>query len=152
VQPADADYLVQEAWLAVLRHPPAPQGARPEEQLRGYCVRLVRWKVANLRRWQRRHRAVDVDGLRGSDHEPAAPANDVAGGEEKDHDLERVLEALEQLPGGREGIYAQVVVLRYWGKKTVPEIAKALGKTPGQIKGYLRRALAALRRKLEIGS
>lgn len=44
-----------------------------------------------------------------------------------------------------------VLLLRVLGELTVPEVAKALGKRPGAIKGLQRRGLAAIKKRLQRG-
>jgi RNA polymerase sigma factor (sigma-70 family) len=58
---------------------------------------------------------------------------------------QRVRAVLEQLPPDQR----DVLLLRILGDLTIEQIAAMLGKRPGAVKALQRRALAALRRKIE---
>jgi RNA polymerase sigma-70 factor (ECF subfamily) len=56
----------------------------------------------------------------------------------------RLAAALETLPEAQR----EAVVLHYWERQTLPQIAEQLGRTPAAVAGLLQRGLKALRRQL----
>jgi RNA polymerase sigma-70 factor (ECF subfamily) len=128
-----AEDLVQETWLAALRHPPADGAARP------WLARVARRLAANFRRGAARRRA----------HEAAAPGAEsmldpLAAAELLD--LQRVLaEAVLRLPEPLR----TTVVLRYVHGLDSQAIAQREGAPAGTVRWRLKRALELLRADLD---
>lgn len=131
-----AEDVVQDTWLAALRHPPATD--RP---LRPWLASVVR----NFARQRlRRRRPVAVS-------EPTA--RELAGGtrsagEDAERSEMRAL-LVEAVLALREP-YRTVLVLRFWGGLEPREIAERQGIPPPTVRTRLRRGLGELR--LRVGS
>ncbi len=127
--PAEADDVVQEVFLRVLRDPPAALTAADPHAARAYLVRMATHVVVS--RWRRRRRESDraLETLA----EPAADAPDLA----LRRDMSRSFARLT--PRERELLWLAYV-------EGVPhaEIAEALGLARGSIKVLLFRARARL--------
>lgn len=130
--PAAADDVVQEAWLAALEHPPR---ANAEAWL-GRVVRNLAWK---------RRRG---EGRR-AEHERALPAAEPHPGPEATAErLElqrRVLDAVAAI----DEPFRTAVVERYLQGRTSADIARALGVPEGTVRWRLKRGLAELRARLD---
>lgn len=132
--PAEADEVVQEAWVRALENPPGEEG-----NLRGWMARVVRRVIA------RRHRSA----LRRGDHEsrgdaprgPKTPdqiASDVA--------LQRELtDAVLALPAGQR----DVMLLRYFEDLPPRKIAARLDIPVNTVRSRLQRGAAGLRTQLD---
>jgi len=82
---------------------------------------------------------------------PALGAADAASAEQAallGEEHQRVLNALRRLPERQR----EALVLRFYLDQTEPEIAAAMGISPGTVKSTTSRGLAALGRLLEAGS
>ncbi|MEO3749601.1 SigE family RNA polymerase sigma factor [Streptomyces sp. B6B3] len=133
---ATAEDVVQDAFAALLRrHGPRLDGvAEPATYLRTCVVNGSR-SVLRRRRTVRAHvpeRPVPV---------PPAEESVVLREEHR-----AVLAALRRLTQRQR----EVLVLRYWSDLSEAEIADTLGLSPGTVKSTASRALAALRRHLEV--
>ena len=146
----DVPVVVQQTWLALIQHLPEFEAEDLPDRLRDWVNQVVLSKAMDVHRRRRRQPARSVDDLRGGSQEPAAPADDAEEREEDQRRLERIWEAVDRLPGGRDGINARIVVLYYRGGKELVEIAAVVQKTPGQVKARLYRARLALRRMLGV--
>ncbi len=128
-----AEDLVQETWLAALRHPPADGAARP------WLARVARRLASNFRRDAARRRA----------HEAAAPSAEPAldpHAAAEVLDLQRVLaEAVLRLPEP----LCTTVVLRYVHGLDSQAIARREGVPAGTVRWRLKRALELLRADLD---
>lgn len=132
--PAAAEDLVQETWLAALRRP--PMNDRP---LRPWLGRVVRNFASERRR--RDARRVLVDGeIERVDGAPAGEAASEAG-----EVRAQVVEALMEL---REP-YRTTVMLRYYGGLEPQDIALRQSIPAATVRTRLRRGLMALRQRLE---
>jgi RNA polymerase sigma-70 factor (ECF subfamily) len=98
-----------------------------------------------------------VDHYRRQDRRRVAPLNEelAAGGETDPHqlaafqdDFRRAWEAVNHLTEDQQ----QVISLRFIAGCSTAEVARLLGKTEGAVKSLQHRALASLRRLLEIES
>lgn len=132
--PSTADDLVQETWLAALKHPPAAD--RP---LRPW----LRTVVENFARMRRRG-----DGARAQRERAQASDAEHAGEQEL---VERVE---EQRYLAREVLrldepYRSCLVLRYYEGLTSEQIAERLGSNENTVRWRMKRALETLRERLD---
>ncbi len=127
--PAEADDVVQEVFLRLLRSPPAVLSSPDRAAVRAYLVRMATHVIVS--RWRRRRRESDraVDTLA----EPAADA--------PDHALRRDMARSFARLTARE---RQLLWLAYVEGVPHAEIAGALGLGRGSIKVLLFRARARL--------
>ena len=133
-EPAACEDVVQEAYIRVRS---ASGALRDPSKALAY----LRQTVVNLSRSTLRRRLV---ALR---HAPK-PMPDAAGADEGAFArLERaaVVRALAELPRRQR----EAVVLRYYGDLSEAQIAAAIGVSPGAVKSYCSRGLAALAHLLE---
>ena len=131
---ADADEAVQDAWVASLRHPPAPD--RP---VRPWLAQVLRRQLWNRWRGERRRQR----------REQEAPGEPVSASPDELHEQ---LEAHRQLVGlvdALEEPYRQVVWLRYFESLSSAQIAARLGIAAATVRGRLRTALEKLRASLD---
>lgn len=144
VDPADADDLTHEAWLAAQRR---GGGAQPMQLswLAGTVRNLARMARRDVaRRRERERRAARPEATRSTERDSAPSPNATT---EEDLALlghRRLLEAVFELPEAQR----RVLVLRFWRDLTPTEIAAQLGDPVGAVKGRLRRALAQLRARV----
>lgn len=127
-----AEDLVQETWLAALRHPPADGPARP------WLARVARRLAANFRRGEARRRT----------HETAASAIESADPRSAAEvlDMQRVLvEAVLRLSEPLR----TTVTLRYVQGLDSPAIGRRQGVPAGTVRWRLKRALELLRADLD---
>ncbi|MBI3844178.1 MAG: sigma-70 family RNA polymerase sigma factor [Planctomycetes bacterium] len=132
---ATADDVVQETWLAALKHP--PKGGQP---VRPWLGRVVRNFAKQWRRGERRREAREADTAPTS---RAVPSPDVL--------VERI-ETQRLLAGlvvALDEPYRTTVILRYDEGLTAAEIAKRQGIPAGTVRWRLKVGLDALRAKLD---
>ena len=143
-RPSDAEDLTQTVFVKALE-------ALPRYEVRGvpfggWLFRLARNTVIDHLRTRREHRDLDAASERPA--EGAGP-EDVAGARQE---LDAVARALSALTDEQR----MVIELRFFAGLSAREVAEAMGKQEGTIRGLQFRAIAALRRKLaidlEIGS
>jgi RNA polymerase sigma-70 factor (sigma-E family) len=128
-----AEDLLQIALLRTARHWRTARGA-PEAYVRQALVNLCR------DRWRRlKARPREAPMLPGS-----SVTATVVGPAEQVSQRQFLVQALARLPAGQR----QVIVLRYFEDLPVAETAELLGISPGTVKSYTARALAALREAL----
>ena len=124
-RPADADALVHDCFVNLLRREEMPNNA----------AAFLRTSVTNAcRSWHRRGRVRDR-------HEPTLRATATVTVEAEFDEMSGIL---DRLPARQR----MAVVLRYYENCTGPEIAERLGCRPGTVKSLLNRALEALREEL----
>ena len=131
---AAAEDLVQEAWVAALRHPPKP-GASVRAWLTTVGRRLVRrqaWRRVEPRELEQ----LEQDGA------DVRPAEDVVARIEQERRLAGLVLALEEP-------YREVVLQRYYRGRTAAQIAHDQGVPAATVRTRLRRALALLRERLD---
>jgi RNA polymerase sigma-70 factor (ECF subfamily) len=133
--PAAADDLVQDAWVAALRHPP---GAAAGEA-RGWLARVAGNLARNARRT--RTRRADRETLARDERVEPAPDELLAEAEVQRLLAELVTELDEPL--------RVVVVLRWFRGLDSAQIGRELGLSPGAVRTRQQRALAELRAKLD---
>ncbi len=134
--PQDAEDLVQETWLAATRRPPRPG------PLRGWLAQVVRNAAREQARRDSRRLSYESDAARSG--ASASSVDLVARASTQRHVVELVL-ALEEP-------YREVVLLRYFEGLSPKAIARRTGDSLATVKTRLRRALAALRARLDRAS
>jgi len=133
-QPADADDLEQEAWLAALER--SPGDIAPT----AWLATVLRRAAAKMRRTVFRRAARERAAAR---HEGAPDADLVARAETH----ERVVHAVLALPEP----YRSAILLRYFEGLSPTEIASRTATPIDTVKARLRRALARLRADMPEG-
>lgn len=129
---AAAEDLVQDTWLAALRHPPA-------RDPRAWLARVARNLASNARRATRRRATREALA---HEERPTPPPPEVL----EEAEAQRLLaEAITRLP---EELRA-VVVLRWFRALDSAAIGRELGLSPSAVRTRLQRALEALRRELD---
>lgn len=129
---ADAcDDLMQELFLRLARRGAAAAAADPA----AYAVTTAMRLAFDWRRAQRRRRDNAALAI-----EPAAPSAS-ADGLERREDLERVLDAIAQLPAASRAI----IVMRYLECRPYEEIAGAIGRSVHQTRALCHKAVVRLR-------
>jgi RNA polymerase sigma factor (sigma-70 family) len=131
----EADDVVQETWLAAVRHPPtAGAPARP------WLATVARNAAATLALSRRRRQA----------REAQAELSRDAG--ESPEDLVarfQVQRLLAELVGGLAEPFRQTLLLRYYAGHSAADIAAMLGVPAGTVRWRLKRALDVLRARLD---
>jgi RNA polymerase sigma factor (sigma-70 family) len=136
---AEPDDLTSEVFIGVLRNIDSFEG--DEASFRSWVFTIAYRRLADERR--RRVRRPAAEPLAERPHLPAPV--DVEAEVDRLLATDRVRDLCERLaPRQRD-----VVVLRLFAQLTVDEIAAALGKSPGAIKGLQRRGYAAIARLIE---
>ena len=130
----DADDLVQDTWLAAIRHPPA--AGRPA---RPWLARVMSNLARN--RWRGESRRVRRES-------EAAKPEAQPGGDEVAQELETHRALVEALAGIDEP-QRRTIVRRYFHGLSAAEIARSEGVPESTVRTRLQRGLEALRRKLD---
>ena len=134
---AEPEDLLGEVFLQVVRDLHRFEGT--EDSFRVWVFTIAYHRLLDDRRRRARR--------------PASPtaevAQDAPGGDVEEEALagigeERVRRLLSQLPPDQRN----VMLLRLVGDLTVPQVARALGRSPGAVKALQRRALSFLRREI----
>jgi RNA polymerase sigma-70 factor, ECF subfamily len=134
---ADLDDVVQDVFLAVLKHLPTFRG---QSSVATWVTRIT----INACRAQRRKRVVRLAFLKRwmtqapQSHEPGATDD------ERGETNERVRQAV----GGLPNKYREVIVLRYLQGLTLDEVAEVLGATRAAVEVRLHRAKHMLKDEL----
>lgn len=134
-QPADADDLEQEAWLAALERPPG------DEAPRAWLATVLRRTASKMRRTLSRRAARERVAAR---PEATGAAADLIARAETH---ERVVRAVLALPEP----YRSTILLRFFEGLTPREIARRTAVPIDTVKARLRRGLARLRGDLPEG-
>lgn len=132
--PADADDLVQEAFLEALVK---LDSCRDPARFAGWLLAIVRNRGHNRRRWLRRREALPLD-----EDSPVAGPHDPARDAERAELRDRLLDGLGRLPESQR----QVVLLHDLDGRPHAEVAASLGISEGASRVLLHRARARLRR------
>jgi RNA polymerase sigma factor (sigma-70 family) len=130
----EADDLVQDTWIAALSHPPAAFGSP-----RPWLARVMRNLAHNRWRKEARRSRRELEAARPE----ASPGSD-----ELAHELEMhraLAEALAQL----DEPLRRTVVRRYFHGLSSAEIARSEGVPESTVRNRLKRALDALRARLD---
>lgn len=134
---AEAQDLMQEAWLVVLEH----RGRLPSDDMaRGWVFEIVRRLGMNRQRLTSRR-----EGL--LEHfEADVPRPEQAAAPELDVEalVREVLRHVDELPE----LQQRVLVARLLEGRSVRDTAEHIGRAPGTVKGSLARAIATLRLRL----
>ncbi len=139
----DPDDLTSEAFVSVFSGCESFSG--DAAHFRSWVLRIAHCRLVDARRAQTRRQATEtLDSERRTlEDEPVmAPAEDEA---LRSLDTERMMRILDALTPDQRNVLA----LRVIAGLSVKEVAASLDKQPGAVKALQRRALAALRRKLE---
>ncbi len=132
--PAAADDLVQETWLAALRHPP-----RDDRNLRAWLARLVRNSARQRGRSESARRARETRRV----PERATPSPDEL---VQRVESQRILaEEVVQLDEPQRS----TVLLRYFEGLSSAEIARRTGVPAGTVRWRLKQGLDRLRERLD---
>src|SRR5262245_2188847 len=131
--PTSADDLVQDTWVAVLRHPPSHRVLRP------WLARVARNLARNRKRSdERRTVREELAFDERSDDGPAAFAEEA--------EAQRLLaEAVTRLDESSR----EIIVLRYYRGLDSRAIAGELGLPPSTVRTRLQRGLEELRAELD---
>ncbi|MFG0319064.1 MAG: sigma-70 family RNA polymerase sigma factor [Planctomycetota bacterium JB042] len=135
--PADAQDVVQQAWLAALQRP-AESIRAPRAWLAGVVRHLAKRTHRDGARRERRERAAAVP-------EGGEPAGDAAARIEL---LRRVLDAV----GALDSPYREAILARYVDDVPVKEFAARRGVPEATVRTWLRRGLERLRVRLDDGT
>ncbi len=137
-QPADADDLVQECFIRLLRY----RRAMPESSLKLLMFRIARNLLNDFWRWNRRHRI----------EEPTDPADlaveSVAPSQERMAELGQELRRLERFLLSLPTKCRAVFVLSRVRGMSNQEVARHLGISEKMVEKHIARALAACREQL----
>lgn len=135
--PASVDDLVQEVFIAAFAALP---GFRRDAQVGTWLYRIALNKSRNWWKAQQRRRHREREGHSTSQTEPAGPEEEVS----KAHHLERLYEALRQLPHR----YREAFVARHIQGMELVEASRHLGAPVSTVSYRARRAMAMLERAL----
>lgn len=130
----DADDLVQEVALRILRHPTGPRDA---SCFRAWCYGVLRNAAMDFKRAAARRCRGDHVGLDQLDVAADAPTTDP----EVDMEVRRLMD----LTGTLDRRERELLLRRYVLEQTAAEIASDVGSTPAAIRMKLKRLLAKLR-------
>jgi RNA polymerase sigma factor (sigma-70 family) len=135
----EPDDLTSEVFVAVLRTIGAFRGDEPA--FRAWVFTIAHRRLLDERRRRRRRPEPEpLDGV------PEAPApDDVEGAVAQMHDVQRLRRLCRMLRSDQR----DVLLLRFVGGLSVDEVAEALGKTRGAVKGLQHRGFVALARLVE---
>ena len=140
----DPDDLASEVFLRVFSGCGSFSG--DEAQFRAWVFTIAHSRLVDARR--ARSARPDVSVLEAGDLELEGPCT-AAAEEQAMHRL--AVEEIQQLLGVLTADQRDVLTLRVIAAMSVEEVAGVLDKQPGAIKSLQRRALAALRRRLDSG-
>lgn len=133
----DVEDVTQEVFLAALCSLPAYRG---EAHFSTWLRSLTNNKVAEYyRRRSRKKETMQVDLVHAEQRSDQSNTNSV-------EDRIALYSALNQLPEQ----YREVILLRFAEGLQFNEIAKLLNKNPEAIKSLFRRAMSALREKMDV--
>jgi RNA polymerase sigma-70 factor (ECF subfamily) len=137
--PSDADDLVQETWLAALKHPP-----RDDQPAGPWLVRVVRTRLINqLRGDSRRSLRERRSSETAADAEPGSSCPEAL---VERMQLQRlVAELVVEL----DEPYREALLLRYYEGLTAAEIARRLDIPSGTVRWRVKEALTRLRSHLD---
>jgi RNA polymerase sigma-70 factor (ECF subfamily) len=120
----EAEDVVQETFLALMKRPTAPE--QPEH----YCLRAFRNRASNHRRGLWRRLACELESRRWFERASSETPYERA-----------AMRALTTLPTEQR----EVIVLKIWHKNTFEEIGQLLGVSPNTVAGRYRYGLQKLR-------
>lgn len=132
-EPADAEDVVQETWVAYLQSPPSKL-----ESLGGWLSTVLRRRASNRRRESVRREQHEQGARRPESFDPRPV-------QQQEQTLHAVVAAVSAL----EEPLKQVVMLRYFEGLAPGQVAERLGVAPSVVYDRLHRAHAKLRTRLE---
>lgn len=132
-EPADADDVVQETWVAYLQAPPSRL-----DSLGGWLSTVLRRRASNRRRESGRRTLHEQAARRPEGFDPRPI-------EQQEQTLHAVVAAVSAL----DDQLKQVVMLRYFEGLAPGQVAERLGVAPNVVYDRLHRAHAKLRTRLE---
>ena len=136
----DADEVVSEVLLYLVRDPDRLAELAGEGHLPEYCLRLAR-NVLSHQAWRTRKHALHNVGRQDLPIEPVA-INESVAIQEMSRQLDEILSALDEES-------RKLVYMRYFEGRTTEEIAKALGVSATLVRVRLHRIVRRLRKTLE---
>jgi len=136
-----AEDLVGEVFVRALEGLPAYQDTGTPFE--AWLYRIAHARVVDYYRRQKVRRAAPLDESLASSEEP-----DLSQLAAQRDDVRRVWNAVRHLTDDQQ----QVISLRFIAGYSTAEVASVMGKTEGAIRALQHRALASLRRLLEIES
>lgn len=131
----EAEDILQDTLIKVVRH---IRSFRRESSLYTWIYRIALREVQD--RWRKRHPQYSVDDL--SEQEDGMNVEEEFFRQEE---IERVREAIHTLPNH----HRQVIVMFYYEKFSIAEIAKFLSVSENTVKSRLHRARRLIRIQLE---
>ncbi len=138
-QAEDVVGLTNDVFLVVFKEIGTFSGSR--SQFRSWLFTIAHRRVIDERR--RRHRR-----MRWSETVPLASVDPAAGDVEEDAMTELADTEVRRILAGLTADQRDVLLLRVVADLPVEEVARALGKAPGAVRGIQHRALATLRRQM----
>lgn len=145
VRGSDADDLVQEVWVRVIKKLPELKWNENQSGLRAWLCKVVHDKAVDL---ARRHRHRSADNLDEGVPQPSGKENDPAALLEECWERETVDRLLKELATEIRDENLLILRLHYSEGRSVPEIAEALGRNTGQVSARIHRVLAKLRNRV----
>jgi RNA polymerase sigma-70 factor (ECF subfamily) len=135
LEPAEAEDLASEVWLAVMRGLGRFRG--DERALRAWTFTIARSRIIDLRRRRARRATVPTSPEELAQH---AERRDVEQEAMAELSTEEALATIATLSRDQ----AEVVLLRVLGDLSVREVAAIMGKRPGTVRVLQHRALRRL--------
>ena len=141
VDPGAAEDIASDTWLEVTRRLDRFTGG--ERDFRGWLFTIARHRLIDARRRAARHRTAPVAWL---PERPGAddPAADVLAG----LSTEASIRLVSQLPPEQ----AEAVLLRVMAGLDTEQVARIMGKQPGNVRVLSHRGLRSLARRLALGA
>ena len=132
-----ADDLMQELFIRLRRSDNLFTATNPRAYVKRAAIHLAfDWR----RHWQRR---IDVQQLPLESAANAVSLLDTLVGREE---VEEILAALEHIPE----VYRDCLLLRYLQQEEYDAIGKQIGKTPHQVRAICHKAIARIRKLLDV--
>lgn len=138
VPPPDVEDVIQEVFVAVFK---SLAGFRGEAQLKTWIWTLTDRQIVNYYR-QRKPEAEALNEEGDDEYQPTGKGNSPP----SDIDTGLICDAVRRLPEK----YRDILLLRFVDEYQFNEIARQRGETLEATKSLFRRAVQALRRKLDV--
>ena len=147
-EPAVADDLAGEVWVAVARSLCLGRFVGDEVAFRAWLFTIARCRVIDHRRRAARHR---TDPLLDDDMDRPAETSDGRDLAGSVVDRIRAQEAIERIVSDLTDDQAEAVLLRVVADLDVHEVARIMGRTPGSVRVLCHRALRRLAARMSEG-